>query len=79
MKYYYSVGVSVEEENARIECIEKLGTNKKSDAIRAQKALKKAIDRGAWDHLKCNESDKLLATVEVHDDKTFELIEILEI
>ena len=79
MRFFYSVGISIEnEEGARIEHIEKLGTNKKNDAVKAQRALKKAIQRGAWDHIKHNNGEKLIAAIEVHDDKTFELIEVLE-
>ena len=78
MRFFYSVGISIETETKRIEYIEKFGTNKKSVALKGQKTLKKAIQRGAWDHIKCDEGEKLIATIEVHDKNTFELIEILE-
>lgn len=77
MKYFYSVGVSVECETQRIECVEILGTTRKRDAIREKKKIEKDILLGKWRELLYNDGEFLTATIEVHDNKTFELIEII--
>lgn len=77
MKKYYSLVVSILDENEnRVDAHEITGGNNKKDILKERTQLKKEIENGKYDHL--NEDNcTLYADIEVHDNDTWELLEII--
>lgn len=77
MKKYYSLVISVlDEYGNRVDAHEITGSNNKKDILKERTQLKKEIKNGKYDHLN-GESCTLLADIEVHNDDTWELLEII--
>lgn len=77
MKKYYSLVVSIlDKDGNRVDAHEITGGNNKKDIIKARTQLKNEIKNGMYNHL--NKDDcTLYADIEVHDDDTWELLEII--
>lgn len=77
MKKYYSLVVSVlDEDGNRVEAHEIIGGNNKKEIIKYRTQLRKAIRGGKYDRLN-QKGYTLEADIEVHNDDTYELIEII--
>ena len=77
MKKYYSLVVSVlDEDGNRVEAHEIVGGNNKKDILKDRTQLKREIQNSKYDKLK-QEGCTLEADIEVHNDDTYELIEII--
>lgn len=77
MKKYYSLVVSVlDEYENRVDAHEITGSNNKKDILKDRVQLKKEIENGKYNHLK-EDDCTLCADIEVHDDDTWELLEII--
>ena len=77
MKKYYSLVVSVlDGDGNRIDAHEITGCNNKKAILKDRTQLKKELKNGHYDHFKDNDCT-LEADIEVHDDDTWDLIEII--
>lgn len=77
MKKYYSLVVSVlNKDGNRVDAHEITGGNNKKDILKERTQLREKIKNSIYDHLNKNDCT-LYADVEVHNDDTWELLEII--
>lgn len=77
MKKYYSLVISIlDKDENRVDAHEITGGNNKKDILKERTQLRKKIKNGIYDHLNKNDCT-LYADIEVHNDDTWELLEII--
>lgn len=77
MKKYYSLVISIlDKDENRVDAHEITGGNNKKDILKERTQLRKKIKNGIYDHLNKNNCT-LYADIEVHNDDTWELLEII--
>ena len=77
MRKYYSLVVSVlDEDENRVDAHEITGCNNKRDILKDRAKLEKEIETGKYAHVNA-EGCTLAADIEVHDDDTYDLLEII--
>jgi hypothetical protein len=78
MKKYYVPVISVynEEKTTRIDAVQQGGNTSKKEALKDVNKLRNRITKGDFDYLK--KQGKVVAELEIHNDATYELLEIEE-
>jgi hypothetical protein len=75
-KYFYDLVVSVlDEDGNRVDAHEDFGSNNKKEVLKRRTQLKKEIKAGKYNkYANFEDGETLCAEIEVHDDKTYELL-----